>query len=176
MQSAVKKSALAIFHALRLKRLPRTGWLEAMELPESVADHSFGASFIALVLSRMEKLDKKEEAALLSSVLLHDLHEALTGDLSLRQKSYVSADYKKAKSDILSGTFLAKDPHLPLQPKIMQLCHDADRLDLLFQALIYRQLGKKTDSFIKTALSELKSASARRLAREAVALSETIGP
>lgn len=167
---SAKQTACMIFESFRLKRLPRTGWLDFHLEAESVADHSFGTALIALVLCRMENLSKEEEAALLKLAILHDLPEAKTGDLSWLQKEFVSADVKKASKSLLSGTFLESEISAPCEEKLLQLCTDADRLDMLFQALIYKKSGAKTDAFIQSALSQIKSKSARKLAAEAIKL------
>jgi putative hydrolase of HD superfamily len=66
----------------RLKRVPRTGWLDrgvpAAET-ESVADHSFRVALLAWLAGADEPgLDRDR---LLKLALLHDLAEAVTGDL-----------------------------------------------------------------------------------------------
>ncbi len=65
-----------------LKRLKRQGWLVA-GIPsgecESVADHSYGAALIALLTAERAGADPTRVALML---LLHDLPEALVGDLT----------------------------------------------------------------------------------------------
>lgn len=73
----------------RLKRLPRTGWVEReVPEPESVADHSFGVALLVLLLAEREKAAGGEIDVLsaLRMALLHDLPEFETGDLSPRQR------------------------------------------------------------------------------------------
>jgi putative hydrolase of HD superfamily len=67
----------------RLKRTPRTGWLDRgvpAEQTESVADHSFRVAVLAWLAAQVAdaKLDPDRVLAL---ALLHDVSEALTGDL-----------------------------------------------------------------------------------------------
>ncbi|MEM4348410.1 MAG: HD domain-containing protein [Candidatus Anstonellaceae archaeon] len=170
MVPSAKKTAQMIFESLRLKKLPRTGWLDFAFPAESVADHSFGTALIALVLSKMENLDKSSEADLLKLAILHDLAEAKTGDLSKLQKAFVNADTKKAKSSMLLGTVLEDEITATYPDRLLQLCTDADKLDMLFQALSYKASGAKTDQFVKSALLQIKSKSAKRLAAEALRL------
>src|SRR5713226_9513959 len=70
---------LAFFRAAGgLKRLPRQGWVDrGIPAPESVADHSFRAALMALVLGSAAGLDT---ARLVKLVIVHDLPEALAGD------------------------------------------------------------------------------------------------
>lgn len=63
------------------KRLLRTGWVrEKVKDPESVAEHSFRVSVLAMVLSDKlgHKLDKEK---LIKMAILHDLGEVITGDI-----------------------------------------------------------------------------------------------
>lgn len=62
----------------RLKTTKRTGWVvRGVHLPESVADHSFRAALIALVLSDAGGRDHATKLA-----LAHDVAEAQVGDLT----------------------------------------------------------------------------------------------
>jgi putative hydrolase of HD superfamily len=75
---AVPELARAI---ARLKEVPRTGWLDRgipWEETESVADHSFGVALLAWLLAPPE-LDR---ARVVELALLHDLAEAVVGDLT----------------------------------------------------------------------------------------------
>lgn len=63
------------------KRLLRTGWVrEKVKDPESVAEHSFRVSVLAMVLSDRfgYHLDKEK---LIKMAILHDLGEVITGDI-----------------------------------------------------------------------------------------------
>ena len=84
---------------IRLKAVPRTGWLlRGVRDVESVADHSFGVAFIAMLLA-----DRAQAAGLEVSVekvlrmaLLHDLTEARTGDLPATIKRYFKGNTLQA--------------------------------------------------------------------------------
>jgi putative hydrolase of HD superfamily len=77
-------AALARFaHRIgRLKRLPRTGWLDR-DVPtaetESVADHSFRTALLAWLGALLAEPALNAERVL-KLALIHDLAEALTGD------------------------------------------------------------------------------------------------
>lgn len=64
-----------------LKRTPRTGWVRhGVRRPESVADHCHRVALLALLLPHPDPSYDRARAALLG--LVHDLPEALTGDLT----------------------------------------------------------------------------------------------
>jgi len=66
---------------LRLKRVRRRGWIDrGVADPESSADHSWGVALLAWLLAR-ERADLNAERVLLLA-LLHDLPEALAGDVT----------------------------------------------------------------------------------------------
>jgi len=69
----------------KLKRTPRAGWVEVgIQKPESVADHIFRTSILCMVYSDLEGLD---ELKLLRMALIHDLPEAIIGDLTPSRKT-----------------------------------------------------------------------------------------
>jgi len=69
----------------KLKRTPRSGWVEVgIHQPESVADHTFRTSILCMVYSDLEGLD---ELKLLRMALIHDLSEAIIGDLTPSRKT-----------------------------------------------------------------------------------------
>lgn len=78
-QTAQKLLALYI-RVATLKLLPRTGWLQrGVPAAESVAKHIFGVTMLALFLSSM--LPNIDRAWLFAIALIHDMAEALLGDL-----------------------------------------------------------------------------------------------
>ena len=164
-----KKTFELLFESLNLKKMPRAGWLTAKAPHESLADHSFGTALISLALARMEKLSEEEENALLKRALLHDLHEARVGDLSRLQRQYVSADYKKAEKEMLTGTHLEPELAILSNERLSLLSHDADKLDMLLVAIDNANGGNRNmERFIKSALSQIKSRSGKKLARMAL--------
>ncbi|MEZ4602464.1 MAG: HD domain-containing protein [Desulfobacterales bacterium] len=60
---------------------------------ESVAEHSFCATFIAYVMAMMEP--EADSLRLISMCLVHDLPEARTGDHNYVQKKYVTIDEER---------------------------------------------------------------------------------
>jgi putative hydrolase of HD superfamily len=84
-----------------LKRTPRSGWVEVgIRKPESVADHTFRTSILCMVYSDLEGLD---ELKLLRMALIHDLPEAIIGDLTPTRKTTRSKEEENnAMNQILS--------------------------------------------------------------------------
>jgi putative hydrolase of HD superfamily len=116
---------------------------------ESVAAHSHGVAFIALVLSRLvdESLDLGRALAMAA---LHDLPEALTSDIPTPAWRYLPPGAKRAAeeramADIVEGS--EAGPELialweemrAAESAEARLVKDADKLDMFLQALAYEE-------------------------------------
>ena len=146
----VEKTLELLLHGNQLKRTPRTGWLQRGVSPaESVAAHSHGVAFAALVLSRLvdESLDLGRTLAMAA---LHDLPEALTSDIPTPSWRYLPPGSKgeaeqSAMRAVLEGSEIG--PELMALWEEMRaaetaearLVKDADKLDLFLQALAYEE-------------------------------------
>lgn len=78
----------------RLKRTPRTGWLDRGVPPgatESVADHSFRTAILAWLAALDAEADVNPDRVL-KLALIHDLAEAVTGDPTPYPASAIPAD------------------------------------------------------------------------------------
>ncbi len=169
LQPDEKRTFGLLFESLSMKKLQRMGWLIERAPHESLADHSFGAAIISLALARMEKLSEKQESALLRAALLHDLHEARVGDLSRLQRKYVQADYRRAEKEMLEETHLENEIALLKDEQLAVLVKDADKLDMLLQAIDYSNAGNRNmQRFIDAALEQIKSKSGKKLAKMAL--------
>ena len=93
----MKQAAALLFEAKILKNIPRAGFHFLGVGRESVAEHSFCATFIAYVMAGMEP--DCDALKLISMCLVHDLPEARTGDHNYVQKKYVIIDEAKAVAD-----------------------------------------------------------------------------
>ncbi|MGB9623168.1 MAG: HD domain-containing protein, partial [Candidatus Bathyarchaeia archaeon] len=81
----------------RLKRLPRTGWLESqINDPESVAEHSFRTAVLAMVFADLKNLNVERVVRM---ALLHDLAEAEIGDLTPEAKKGVREEYARVEEE-----------------------------------------------------------------------------
>ena len=64
----------------KLKKIKRTGWvINKIPEPESVAEHIFRVSIMALIFSDKFKLDENK---CIKMAMIHDLAEALEGDIT----------------------------------------------------------------------------------------------
>ena len=162
-----------------LKRYPRTGWLQlGVRTPESVADHSFRASVAASVIASLEGADPQRAAFL---ALWHDSQETRTTDLPHLAQRYVAATPHEQVTD---------DQVRPLPPALAGLirdavreyeagqtpearcARDADKLEMLLQAVEYRDIGvHRVAGWIDSARKELSTGTARRIAEAAVTTS-----
>lgn len=144
-----------LLHGNQLKRTSRTGWVQrGVSQGETVAAHSYGVAFAALILAQLteEAVDLGKALAL---AVLHDLPEGLTGDFPAPAKRFLPPGVKPqmeraALDEILGDT--------PFEPRFLQwweelqaddspearLVHDADKIDLYVQALVFEeQTGNK---------------------------------
>ena len=69
----------------KLKGILRSGWVEVgVACPESVADHTFRTAVLCMIFSDLEDLDGLK---MIRMALIHDLPEAITGDLTPAEKT-----------------------------------------------------------------------------------------
>lgn len=139
-----------LMQANQLKRTARTGWIQrGVSNAESVAAHSYGVAFITLLLSQvLEKPIKLERA--LAMALLHDLPESLTTDIPKPAWRHLPSGSKYevetgAIKEIFGETDFGEEL-LALWEDLMaaesyeaKLVHDADKLDMFLQALVYEE-------------------------------------
>ena len=91
--------------ALRLKRMPRSGWVYSgipLTEVESVADHSYMVSLVALILAMQEKQKGKQidlEKVLIMA-LTHDLPESVSQDIDRRVRKFSPKKYDDFKKDL----------------------------------------------------------------------------
>ncbi len=160
-----------------LKRYKRTGWSQVgVPLPESIADHSYRASVIASVLAAMEGADPQQAAFL---ALWHDSQETRTTDIPHLTKNYVStAGNEQVTRDQVTGLPAAVADMISAAvaeyeaagTREARCARDADKLDCLLQAREYQEQGhSNVQPWIDSSLAALTTASARQLAREAIA-------
>lgn len=133
-----------LIHANQLKRTARTGWNQrGIPEAENVAAHSYGVSFTTLILAKRisEKIDVEKA---LTMALLHDLPEGLTSDIPTPAGSKAKSE-RKAMVTILDSDQDASDlmaiweEYQKKESSEARLVHDADKIDLYLQALIYQE-------------------------------------
>lgn len=145
----------------RLKRIKRTGWIKTGLLQsESVADHTYRTAMLSMIFADIESLDTLK---ILRMSLLHDLPEAIIGDLTPSQKTAKTKELeKKAMHQILN--FLPEmqlklylslwDEYKEGKTKESKLFQQLDKIEMALQAKEYKNFNspkKSLDKFIKTA-------------------------
>lgn len=167
----MKNIAALLFEANILKNIPRTGFHFLGAGKESVAEHSFCATFIAYVMAMMEP--EADSLRLISMCLVHDLPEARIGDQNYVQKKYVTVDEKKAVADATRhlpfGNNLTEliDEFNNQDTKEAQLAHDADQLSFILNLKSIADVGHKSpDQWLPVIQNRLKTDIGKRLADE----------
>ncbi|MEV5715802.1 HD domain-containing protein [Amycolatopsis mediterranei] len=162
-----------------LKRVRRSGWWHAgVRDPESVGEHSLRAAQLAALLAAEEGASP-ERAAFLA--LWHDTQETRTGDLPLTANDYlrkpqarqITADQTAALPARSRELVRAAVDEYETRESPEALCaKDADKLEMLLQALEYRDIGvRPVDEWIESARKGLKTETARKVAEAAMTLS-----
>ena len=147
----------------RLKRLVRKGWTRRqVPEPESVAGHSLGVGALTLVFARRLGLDTEKA---LAAAVLHDLCEALTGDITPSDGVAPAEKHARelqAMTEILGpidgdGELLELwlDCALERSPE-GRLVRQLDRLEMLLQASLYEcEHGMDLEEFHLSAMEKI---------------------
>jgi putative hydrolase of HD superfamily len=173
----------------RLKRLRRTGWVESgVGDPESVADHSFRTAVLAMVLADLDGLDS---AKTMRMALLHDLAEAETGDLTPDQKMGMGAAYASEERRALKRCLSTLPRALSARYSVLlveynrresaeaRVVTQADRLEMLLQALEYEESGVEGERLERFWLTDVPDGFASQILdglREKLRLMRNVAP
>ncbi len=146
-----------------LKQLPRAGWLFAgVRQPESIADHSYATIWTALLLAETINQDWQNQGLtapldldqVVRLALVHDLAESVLTDLPKRSTDLLGKPIKhRAEADAIQTllqalpngtTYIAcwQEYTDDLTPE-SHLAHDADKLEMVQQALRYEAIGHR---------------------------------
>lgn len=138
----------------RLQGLQRTGWLEVgVEKPESVAEHSYRTTILAMVLADLQGLDAEK---VMRMALLHDIAEAEMGDITPDQKRSRGSAFEREEEDAMTRILamlpetlaeryqLIWDEYREAASREAETAVQADKIDMLLRALEYEEKG--TDS------------------------------
>lgn len=158
---------------VKLKTEKRKGWKRlALSRPESVADHSFATAMLALFEGERRGWNV---GTLIKLGLLHDLEEAITGDLTPADKKRlgslrVQRGRERAIQQLLR-TFPPKSrasyrrlwTDLRLRrTREARLVHQLDKIELVFQANAYSRNGDVSD-FYRSAAAEVEDSELKRI-------------
>ena len=155
---------LYVEHVNALKRLPRTGWLLNGVLPcESVADHSLGVALLALALAETVNAEWEAEGLqrsldvgrVITIAVVHDLAESLLTDLPKRSTQLLGKAAKHAaEAEAMRAILLPlhngevyvrlwEEYNSAASPEA-KLVRDADKLEMMHQALVYERAGNRS--------------------------------
>jgi putative hydrolase of HD superfamily len=144
-----------------LKRMPRTGWaMRGVSVVESVAEHSYGVAWMALVLAdalndagTQPPLDRER---VLIQALVHDLGEVRLTDLPSSATRLISRETKsRAEQHAIQGLLAALPTALRREYLARwqefedrttpegRLVRDADKLEMIVQCLRYEMAGHR---------------------------------
>lgn len=162
-----------------LKRIRRSGWWHAgVRDPESVAEHTMRTAQLAALIAAEEGADAARAAFL---ALWHDSQETRTGDLPHTAHRYLTKpDPRRITADQTNGLPErsreairgAVDEYESRRTPEAQCAKDADKLEMLLQAIEYRYAGvARVDGWIESARHGLATETARRVADAAAVLS-----
>jgi putative hydrolase of HD superfamily len=167
----MKAIANLLFEARLLKDIPRSGFHFLGSGSESVADHSFIATFVAYVFSQIAP--EADALRLLQMCLIHDLTEARTGDLNYVQKKYLSVDESRAIADLTENlpfdnalTDLIKEFNAG-ETLEAQLAHDADQLALILELKALHDAGNNgPKAWLPHVVARLRTSVGQSLAKQ----------
>jgi len=167
----MKAIANLLFEARILKEIPRSGFHFLGSGGESVADHSFMATFIGYVFSQIAP--EADADKLLQMCRIHDLTEARTGDLNYVQKKYLSVDESRAIADVTEdlpfGKALADliEEFNAAETLEAQLAHDADQLALILELKALHDAGNNgPKAWIPHVVGRLRTSVGQSLAKQ----------
>ena len=160
--------------AANLKSISRQGWIDKAQLTssESVADHVFSTSVMAMVFGDLLNLDTEK---LLKMSLLHDLSESVTGDFTPEQ---ISKDEKlilenKTMDKILDNLpSPLKDEYAKIWNEFSEnssteskILHEIDKLEMALQATIYSNefKDKSFDIFLDSANNAISNPELKKI-------------
>jgi 5'-deoxynucleotidase YfbR-like HD superfamily hydrolase len=136
----------------KLKTTVRTGWYRnGVEKPESVADHTYRTAVISMILSDNLQLDTEK---VLKMALLHDLAEAVVGDITPYDNLPLEEKLKKEEIAVygLLREVPNRDRYLALwqdyvsdQSAEAKLVRNVDKFEMALQAYEYQKVNPGLD-------------------------------
>ena len=154
------------FQIAGFKNLPRTGWKVKLnvENSESVAEHSYMMSVMAMVLSDIKELNTEK---ILKMSILHDWAESKIGDfmpneISSEKKTELE-EYAMSEilddlpSKIKNDYYDIWNDYKDSSSKEAKFVHELDRLEMALQGKIYEKENdpEKIKPFLTTAVEQI---------------------
>lgn len=171
-QHSLAGAARFLYEMGHLKHTPRAGWLLlGIPQPESVAEHSFRVAIVGIVLATLEHADIGRTSAL---CLLHDAHETRIGDVTSVNQDYVNTASPETVTVHQTAT-MPEDMAAVFHDLVGEfegeqtvestIAHDADKLEMLLQAVEYQAEGRDTSEWREAAIGALRTGAAKQLAQ-----------
>jgi putative hydrolases of HD superfamily len=161
-----------VYEAGYLKRLPRSGWLLAgIEQPETVAEHSFRATVLGVLLAGMAGADAGRTAALCA---VHDMAETRIADVHSVGRAYITVASPQAvaahqaagmPTDVAKVFEALVAEYEENETAEARLAHDADKLDTLATACEYAAQGFDTGAWRQSSIEALRTEEGKQLAQ-----------
>ncbi|KAH0436077.1 hypothetical protein IEQ34_026484 [Dendrobium chrysotoxum] len=152
----------------RLKTTKRAGWVrKGVQEPESVADHMYRMSVMALIADYSPDIDRER---CIKMALVHDIAEAIVGDITPSdgvpkdEKSRREREAINHMCNLLGGGSRAKEmlelwmeyeENSSLEAKVVK---DFDKVEMILQALEYEQeQGMNLDEFFQSTAGKFQT-------------------
>ncbi|MDD5416898.1 MAG: HD domain-containing protein [Candidatus Aenigmarchaeota archaeon] len=134
----------------KLKTTVRTGWkMRGVKNPESVAEHSFRTALLAMLIADNKNLDTNK---LIRMALLHDLEEAIIGDITtphkekLGKNKIIELGKKELQKALSSLPNRLQQKYIKLwleneegKTKYSKMLQQIDRIEMMIQCLEYQK-------------------------------------
>ena len=167
------------FQIANLKNIPRTGWKTKLHIsnPESVADHSYMMTVMAMIMSDIKNLNTEK---IIKMSLLHDWAESKIGDF---MPDEIAPDKKIALEENPMNEILGILPHSikddystiwnEYQDMISsesKLVHEIDKLEMALQAKIYEKDAdpEKIKLFVTSAVEQVLDNDLKKILSEII--------
>ncbi len=131
-----------------LKNLKRTGWVRrGIKNPETVAEHSFRCSIIALVLAEKQGLNKDK---CVKMALIHDIGECIIGDITPHDNIDEKDKHEREENAVRKLTSKINNNEIlelwneyeERKTKESILVYEIDKIEMLIQAFEYEKISK----------------------------------
>ena len=158
-----------------LKSIKRKGWEIKTNVNnvESVADHSYVATSIAMILSDLADLNTEK---VVKMMLIHDLPEIIIGDLmpgenpnkSIEENIAINKILENLPENIRAEYIDIWNEFTNKQSKESMLVNEIDKLELIIQLSLYKnQMSKEVfNEFLQSAEKNIDSEFNRKLLKE----------
>ena len=167
------------FQIANLKNIPRTGWKTKLHIsnPESVADHSYMMTVMAMIMSDIKNLNTEK---IIKMSLLHDWAESKIGDF---MPDEIAPDKKIALEENAMNEILGilpnpvKDDYSTIWNEYQdmvssesKLVHEIDKLEMALQAKIYEKDTdpEKIKLFVTSAVEQVLDNDLKKILSEII--------